>query len=160
MRGGAARGAAEPGLPIAELENAALTNALLAALRFSVFADARPAILAARARGQRVVVVSNWDCSLHDVLARLGLAALLDGIVTSAEVGARKPAPDVFEHALRLAQATPAEAIHVGDSVEEDVVGARRAGIEPVLLSRDGRPAPPGVRVIASLTELDGVTPP
>jgi putative hydrolase of the HAD superfamily len=141
---------------IAELENAALTNALLASLRFSVFADARPAILAARARGERVVVASNWDVSLHDVLQRLGLGALLDGIVTSAEVGARKPLPAVFEQALRLAQATPADAIHVGDSLEEDVIGARHAGIEPVLLSRDGRPAPAGVHVIASLAEVGG----
>jgi putative hydrolase of the HAD superfamily len=145
---------------IAELENAALTNALLASLRFRVFADARPAILAARARGQRVVVASNWDYSLHEVLARLGLAALLDGIVTSAEVGARKPLPAVFEHALRLAQATPAETIHVGDSLDEDVIGARAAGIEPVFLSRDGRSAPPaGVRVIGSLAELEDAAP-
>jgi len=44
--------------------------------------------------------------------------------------------------------------VHVGDSLEEDVVGARAAGIEAVLLRRDGRPGPSGVRTIASLAEL------
>ena len=80
-----------------------LTAALLAALRFTAFDDARPAIAAARSRGLRVVVASNWDVSLHEVLDRLELRPLLDGVVTSAEVGARKPAPAVFARALRLA---------------------------------------------------------
>ncbi len=133
-----------------------LTAALLAALQFTAYDDSRPAILAARDRGQPVVVASNWDVSLHEVLDRVGLRALLDGVVTSAEVGARKPAPAVFERALELAGAAAGAALHVGDSVEEDVRGALAAGITPVLLSRDGREAPPGVHRITSLTELAG----
>jgi putative hydrolase of the HAD superfamily len=135
----------------------ALTEALLASIRFSAFDDARSALLAARARGIRTIVASNWDVSLHEVLAALGLGELLDGIVTSAEAGARKPAAAVFERALALAGAEPSQAIHVGDSVDEDVAGARALGIEPVLLSRDGRPAPPGVQVIGGLRELERV---
>jgi putative hydrolase of the HAD superfamily len=131
-----------------------LTDALLNSLHFTAFDDASGAIEAARAAGLRVVVASNWDVSLHDVLARVGLTPLLDGIVTSAEVGARKPAAAVFESALRLAGAAPSQALHVGDSVDEDVHGALRAGIEVVLLSRDGREAPAGVRRISSLREL------
>ena len=46
---------------------------LLAALRFRAFPDAAPALAAARASGARVVVVSNWDVSLEEVLARVGL---------------------------------------------------------------------------------------
>ncbi len=143
---------------LSEVGTTELTAALLAALRFTAFDDARPAILAARSRGLRVVVASNWDVSLHGVLDRLRLLPLLDGVVTSAEVGARKPAPAVFDRALALAGANAAEAVHVGDSIEEDVAGARAAGIEPILLSRDGRPAPPGVRCIASLRELRALT--
>jgi putative hydrolase of the HAD superfamily len=132
----------------------ALTDALLAALRFRAFGDARPALMAARERGQRTVVVSNWDVSLVGVLERIGLAELLGGVVTSAVIGVRKPSPAIFEAALRIAGAGAGEAIHVGDSVEEDVDGARAAGIEAVLMRRDGRPGPPGVPTIASLTEL------
>jgi len=132
----------------------ALTGALLASLRFEAFADVRPTLEAARAAGRRLVVVSNWDASLHEVLARLELAPLLDGIVTSAEIGARKPAAEIFTHALERAGAPAADAIHVGDSVEEDVAGAWAAGIAPVLMRRDGRPGPDGVRTIATLREL------
>ena len=139
---------------IARVGREALTAALLASLRFTAFADVEPAIAAARARGQRIVAVSNWDISLTDVLGRLQLAQRLDGIVTSAQVGARKPSAEIFVRALSVAGVAPAEAVHVGDSVDEDVVGARSAGIEPILIRRDGRPGPAGVRTIASLAEL------
>jgi putative hydrolase of the HAD superfamily len=132
----------------------ALTDALLAAITFTAFADARPALQAARAGGRRLVVVSNWDVSLHDVLARLGITPMLDGILTSAEVGARKPDPAIFRRGLELAGVGAGEAIHVGDSLDEDIAGARAAAIEPVLLRRDGGPGPPGTRTIASLAEL------
>lgn len=131
-----------------------LTEALLASLHFTAFADARPALERARARWGRVIVVSNWDVSLVDVLARAGLAPLLDAIVTSASVGVRKPAAAIFERALGLAGAAADEAVHVGDSVEDDVAGARAAGIEAVLIRRDGGPGPPGVRTIATLAAL------
>jgi putative hydrolase of the HAD superfamily len=103
----------------------------------------------------RLVVVSNWDCSLPDVLERIGLAPLLDGVVASAAAGARKPAAAIFERALALARVESARALHVGDSIDDDVEGARGAGIEAVLLRRDGTPGPPDVTTIASLTELE-----
>ena len=84
----------------------------------------------------------------------MGLAALLDAVVTSASVGVRKPGVAIFERALALAGARPDEAVHVGDSVEDDVAGARAAGIEPVLVRRDGGAGPPGVRTIATLAAL------
>jgi putative hydrolase of the HAD superfamily len=149
------RGALPPSAALSGVTTPELTDTLLAAIRFSAFDDARPAIDRARARGVTVVVASNWDVGLHEVLGRLGLAAVLDGIVTSAEAGARKPAGAVFERALALAAARPEEAIHVGDSLEEDVIGARRAGIEPVLLSRDGHASTDEVRVIRSLDDLE-----
>jgi putative hydrolase of the HAD superfamily len=143
------------GLPdderIAAIDNEALTGALLASLRFEPFADVRPALAAAHAAGRRLVVVSNWDVSLDEVLERLGLARLLDGIVTSAAFGARKPSPEIFEHALGVAGVAADDAIHVGDSLAEDVAGARAAGIEAVLIKRDGEPGPPGVPTIATL---------
>ena len=144
-------------LPAADLELDPLVDALLASLRFTAFADVRPSLVAARSRGQRLVVVSNWDVSLHGVLRALELEPLLDGIITSAGAGARKPAPAIFEQALALAGAGPEEAIHVGDSLDEDVAGARDAGIEPVLVRRDGGAEVRGVRTISSLAELAGV---
>ena len=146
------------GLPADErlsgVGTAELTEALLASLQFSAFHDARPALELARARGQRVIVVSNWDVSLEEVLSRVGLAGLLNAVVTSASVGVRKPAVAIFERALALAGARADEAVHVGDSVEDDVAGAHAAGIEPVLVRRDDGAGPPGVRTIATLAAL------
>lgn len=129
---------------------------LLDALRFSAYPDARIAIQTIRRLPARTMVVSNWDVSLEDVLDRLHLAPLLDSVVTSARVGARKPSAAIFAHALDLAGVAPQRAVHVGDSVNEDVEGARAAGIAPILLRRDGSPGPPGVRTISSLRELPG----
>jgi putative hydrolase of the HAD superfamily len=130
-----------------------LVDALLASLHFAAFPDAAPALERYRARGLRLIVVSNWDVSLHAVLANVGLSALLDGILTAAEAGVRKPAPEIFTQALGLAGVDPSEAIHVGDSVEEDVVGARAAGIEPVLVDRTGSRRVPQVRTVTGLDE-------
>jgi putative hydrolase of the HAD superfamily len=138
----------------AHVDPGAMTEALLASLRFRAFPDAAPALAGARERGTRLVVVSNWDMSLNQVLARLALAPLLDGIVTSAAAGARKPAPEIFTRALELAGAGPERAIHVGDSLDEDVAGARAAGIEPILIRREDGASVTGVRTIRTLTEL------
>jgi putative hydrolase of the HAD superfamily len=132
----------------------ALTEALLASITFRVFPDVGFALGSARTRGVKLIVVSNWDVSLHDVLARLGVSPLLHGVVTSAEYGARKPDPSIFGGALELAGVPAAKAVHVGDSLEDDVAGARAAGIEPVLLRRDGSPGPEGTRTISNLIEL------
>jgi putative hydrolase of the HAD superfamily len=132
-----------------------LLAALMASLQFRPYPDVPGALRRLRAEGARLVVVSNWDVSLHEVLARTGLAALVDGAITSAEHGAAKPDPSIFAAALELAGGVPAaEALHAGDSVDVDVAGARAAGIEAVLVSRDGEPAPPGVRTVASLDAL------
>lgn len=139
-----------PRLPPAE----GMVEALLASLRFRIYPDVVPALRRLRESGLRLVVASNWDVSLHQLLRSTGLAAMLDGIVTSAEAGARKPSRAIFEQALALARARPDEAIHVGDTLEEDVAGARAAGIEPVLLRRDGSGGPADVRTIADLRAL------
>lgn len=135
-----------------------LTEALLAALRFRPFAEVPGVLRAARERGVRLIVVSNWDVSLHDVLDATGLAPLLDGVVTSAELGSAKPDGAIFVRGLELAGVAAAEALHVGDSVEHDVAGALAAGIEPLLVVRDGAQPeavpPAGVRAIPTLRPL------
>ena len=132
-----------------------LTAALLDALAFAAFPDSIPALRALRADGWRLVVVSNWDVSLHERLAETGLAPLIDGAVASAELGAGKPDGAIFARGLALAGASASAAWHVGDSVEADVEGARAAGIRPVLIRRAGaRPALGGVPVIRDLAEL------
>jgi putative hydrolase of the HAD superfamily len=137
-----------------EADGAALTDALLAALRFRAYPDAAPALRSLRSLGLAIVVVSNWDHSLHARLAETGLAPLVDAAIASAEIGHAKPDPAIFEHALELAGAGPGSALHVGDSPREDVQGALAAGLRAVLVARGAPPAAPGVPVIGSLSEL------
>jgi putative hydrolase of the HAD superfamily len=131
-----------------------LEAVLLASLRFAPYPDVPGTLAELRGRGTKLVVVSNWDVSLHDVLEDTGLAPLLDGAITSAEHGRAKPDPSIFAAALDMAGVAAHEALHVGDSLEADVDGAIAAGIAPVYLSRSGADGPLGVRTVASLAEL------
>jgi putative hydrolase of the HAD superfamily len=133
----------------------AVLEALLEALRFRAFAEVPDVLRALRARGAALVVVSNWDVSLHDVLVRTGLSELVDAVVTSAELGAAKPDPAIFHAALaRAGGVAPSAALHAGDSLAEDVAGARAAGLEAVLVARDGESGPAGVRTVRTLRGL------
>ncbi len=143
-------------LGVPELDHAAARRAMLGALEFTPYADVLPALGELRERGLSLVIASNWDCSQPDWLRPTGILALVDGVVTSAEVGAGKPDPRVFERALQVAGAEPAEALHVGDKVDNDVEGAAAAGVRGVLVQREGEP-PPGVEAIASLRELSAL---
>lgn len=134
-----------------------LSAAMLDSLRFDAYPEV-PAVLARlRARGLALVVVSNWDVSLPAVLRNVGLEGMVDGVVTSAEVGRPKPAPEIFTAALALAGCAPERAVHVGDSLDQDIHGALAAGIRAVLLRRGDAELgeqPPGVPSISSLAQL------
>ena len=130
-------------------------DALLESLRFHAYPDSAPALRELRARGIRLVVVSNWDWSLHERLQETGLAELVDGAVASAEVGSAKPDGAIFAAALRIAGTGAAGTWHVGDTPEADVAGARAAGIRPILVARDeSAPALEGVTAVRTLFEL------
>ena len=147
--------AALPG-PARDGDPARMREALLDGLRFRAFDEVPGVLRALRARGARLVVVSNWDVSLHGVLRETGIDQLVDGVLTSAEERASKPDPRIFERALQLAGGVPPEqAWHVGDDLVADVGGAQTAGITPVLVDRDGSaPAAPGVLTVRTLAEL------
>lgn len=140
----------------AGVDRAVVRRAMLDALRFDAYADAAPALRALRAGGLRLVVASNWDCSLPEVLAEAGLLHLVDAVVPSAVAGAAKPDERLFAAALEAARCRADEAIHVGDSIDNDLAGATAAGIAALLLVRTGRP-PPGQPAIRSLAELPAV---
>jgi putative hydrolase of the HAD superfamily len=141
------------GLEVPELDHATARRAMLGSLEFEPYPDVLSTLRKLRDRGVTVVIASNWDCSLPEWLRPAGILELVDGVVTSAEVGAAKPAPRVFQRALAVAGVEPGEALHVGDKGDNDVEGTAAAGIRAVLLQREGEP-PPGVEAISSLEEL------
>jgi HAD superfamily hydrolase (TIGR01509 family) len=121
---------------------------------YAAFPDAGPALRTLRARGLRLGVVSNGDRAVEAILERLDLRPLLDEVVVSAEVGAGKPDPAIFEHALTRLGAPAGEAVYAGDDPVLDVAAAEAAGLTGVLVDRDGlAPDFPGRRV-SDLLEL------
>ena len=79
-------------------------------------------------------VLSNANGTLHKMFARLGLAPAVDALFDSCDEGIEKPDPRFFHLALDRVGASAASTVHVGDLFHVDVVGARAAGIRPVLL--------------------------
>jgi HAD superfamily hydrolase (TIGR01549 family) len=134
-----------------ELGRPVEVDELMAAIVFRPFDDAAPALRALRRRGVRLVVVSNWDASLPEVLDRVGIGQDVDAVVTSAGAGAAKPDAAMFEAALKAAGCAAEEALHVGDSPTEDRDGARAAGVRAFLIDRHG-----GAGDISSLAEVEG----
>jgi HAD superfamily hydrolase (TIGR01509 family) len=97
----------------------------------------RDALQRVRDMGCTIGVVSNADGRVAAFLDHAGLLDVLDFVIDSAIVGFEKPDPRIFHIACSEAGVAPAEAVHVGDFYEMDVLGARAAGVRPLLLDPD-----------------------
>jgi putative hydrolase of the HAD superfamily len=109
-----------------------------------VYDDTLPTLARLRAAGVRTAIVSNapWGSPpglWRGELQRLGLLGAVDAVVLCGDVGWRKPAPDIFHHALRALGCRPAESLFVGDDLRWDVEGSAAVGMRPVLIDREGR---------------------
>ena len=102
-----------------------------------------------------VFVVTNDDlCYIRQSLEEKDLHPA--GIAAAETVRACKPHREIFEMALEMAEVSPGEAVHIGDSLSSDVEAARAVSIMPVLIDRKGTAGAENVKVIRSLTELLG----
>lgn len=127
---------------------------LLGPASLAVFSDVQRVLASIRAAGIPLAVISNWQHGLHAFCTELGLATSFRHILSSAEVGHAKPAPEIFHEACRRLGVLPHRVLHVGDSPDDDVVGGRSAGIEVILIDR--RPGATGQHApwIPSLAHL------
>jgi HAD superfamily hydrolase (TIGR01509 family) len=117
----------------------------------------RPALARLRTHVQTLVVVSNANGTVRTAFDRLELSPFIDVIIDSSEEGVEKPDPRLFEIALERAGARAEATLHVGDYYHVDVVGARAAGLTPVLVDEaDLRPDADCAR-IRSIEELPGL---
>lgn len=124
---------------------------------FEPYPDARPVLQAlqpARRDGLVVGVVSDWATSLREIFVTLELDRFFDFILASGAVGVAKPDAAFFRIALDRAGVEPRQALMVGDSYRADVVGARAAGMDAVLLDRDGDVSVDDVPVIRTLDQI------
>lgn len=117
-------------------------------------AGARALLEALRPHYRLGIVTNNRQLEQEEKLRHLGLADLIDELVTSEQVGVPKPAGRIFEVALGRLGVQPAEAVMVGDNWQADVLGAMAVGIRPVWLNRSSEARP-----LAHVAEISGLEP-
>ncbi len=106
------------------------------------------------AQGYRLGIVSNWDSRLLSICRGLDLDQHVEFILPSAVAGYRKPSPRIFQKALERVDASPGEAMHVGDKKLDDYRGSKSVGLQPVLLDREDHHGSSERTVISSLDEV------
>ncbi len=119
---------------------------------WQIFPDVFPTLNALARSGIKLGVISNWDERLRPLLRMLELENFFAAVAISCEVGSPKPNPPIFLKAAAVLGLPPQTILHVGDSVEMDVVGASKAGFQALLLRREGPLSSAGQ--IRSLKEL------
>jgi putative hydrolase of the HAD superfamily len=109
-----------------------------------------------RAIGERVPVhvLANWDDGLDGVIRCAGLREFVHDVAASAALGAEKPDRACFEAFLTRNTLDPARVLYVGNEYIADVVGAREAGMTPVLIDRKNRMPAADCWCIRALTDL------
>uniref|UniRef100_A0A914W7P4 Haloacid dehalogenase-like hydrolase domain-containing protein 3 n=1 Tax=Plectus sambesii TaxID=2011161 RepID=A0A914W7P4_9BILA len=92
-----------------------------------------------RRKGLHIVVMSNFDKRLRDILSDFDVLSLVDAVVLSGDLGFEKPDSRIFEVVMReLKLSDPTELVHIGDSYEKDYSAARKMGMRALLLDPDG----------------------
>jgi putative hydrolase of the HAD superfamily len=104
---------------------------------FELYDDALPTLDALRRRGVLIGLLSNTSRDLDDFVGHHGLS--VDAVLTSRAHGKTKPHETIFRRMLELLEVDAGEALMVGDTLEDDVHGARAIGMHAVLVDRDGR---------------------
>lgn len=121
---------------------------------WQLFPETERTLAALKTQGVELGIISNFDSRLFSVMRGLGLAEAFDTVTISSLAQAAKPAPKIFQLALDKHAVEPHEALHVGDSLRDDVQGARKAGLHAVLLDREGTQQGTDIRSIRTLDEL------
>lgn len=117
-----------------------------------VFDDVVPTLASLKAAGLRLGILSNWDDRLRPLLEQLDLCRWFEVVVISCEAGCRKPDATLFRRAAEAFGFPPEQVLHVGDSWEHDVLGARDAGMQAVQVRRGT--AAGGAGALSKLTRL------
>lgn len=120
---------------------------------WKVHEDVMPALDDLASRGFKLGIVSNWDTRLKPLLSRLRLDGFFDFVSVSCDIGFTKPSPVIFEHTIGKFGLPPERMLHVGDQKEEDVTGARDAGLQSLLLDRSATSGPGVIRQLTELSE-------
>jgi putative hydrolase of the HAD superfamily len=121
---------------------------------WTLYPDVLATLSALQERGLALDVISNFDSRLIDILEGLGMAGCFEEVFISSRVGHAKPERQIFQTALKRHNLAPGEAMHVGDSEENDLYGAANAGLLGVLIDRSASGRPRDYRQIKTLNEI------
>ena len=116
--------------------------------------DVKPTLKALRSKGYKMGLVSNRSSPIEDEIRELGFDTYLDFYFASGEIQIWKPDPGIFEHALFLAESTPETTAYIGDNFYTDIVGARNAGLYPILYDPRNIFPDAGCQVITNISDL------
>jgi putative hydrolase of the HAD superfamily len=106
-------------------------------------------------RNLKLGVISNFDNRAYSVMRSLEILHFFDAVTLSSETGYCKPAREIFDAAVRALGIPAPEVLLVGDSLQDDIEAAMRAGLSAVLIDRRNRhPASPSLARISSLSEI------
>ncbi|GAA3575612.1 HAD family hydrolase [Amycolatopsis ultiminotia] len=125
-----------------------------------LFDDVLPCLEWLRAAGLCIAAVTNASgAHQRRKIAELGLSPFFDHVAIAGEVGVAKPDPVMFHSVCLALECAPEQAVHVGDKLDTDAIGARDAGLGAVWLDRDGtgrvgERAPREVYTVSGLGEL------
>ncbi|MBM3145843.1 MAG: HAD family hydrolase [Chloroflexi bacterium] len=119
-----------------------------------VYPEAFDTLAAIREAGYNLGLVSNRSHPCHEECQELGLLPYFDFAYAAVDVGAWKPDPAIFDRALRETGSPPERTIYIGDNYYADIVGAKNAGITPVLLDPEEIFPDAECVVVRSLGEL------
>ncbi len=114
-----------------------------------IYPDTIP-VLTELKKSYKIGLITNGNTRFQDY----PVAGFFDFTVRAADVGSSKPDSLIFEYAVNLAGTERDRILHVGDSLEEDYLGAINAGLKALWLNRENLPVPEGVKSINSLSEL------
>ncbi len=105
---------------------------------WKLFPETHSVLTSLERRGFKLGLISNFDTRVYDVCHRLGIYRYFKSFVISSEAGFAKPSPQIFEIALKEQRVSAEQSLHIGDSIEHDILGARALGMHALLLDREG----------------------
>jgi putative hydrolase of the HAD superfamily len=124
--------------------------------QLQLYPDTRSALHQLRQRYRLGLITNGPIFSQRPKIRHLGLEEVMDVLVISEEVGCAKPDPSIFHLALQQIDSTPEQALYVGDSLQDDLLGAYAAGLDFVWMNTDNHVLPPGMP--APLAHITGIS--
>jgi HAD superfamily hydrolase (TIGR01509 family) len=135
----------------------ALNDNARKSMHFHLYPETLPVLQEVQRRGFLIGAVSNWNTTLPNILESIGLTCYLNTLVVSDLVGYHKPQGEIFRYALNSLRVDAAEAVHIGDSFEADIEGARQVGIRSIWLDRgtgSGDDRPDRIQTLSELLSI------